>query len=172
MVTVWRIVLTTVGLIALQCLPLVLVLLRRRNGSGAGTGGPSVTADRQRRSGQPYPAGRRERSWRRAEARTAAQLAQAQAASSQPSGPPIERITADLHRLHRQRSGVARQSLVWACAVREAYDEHLQQACRALNVPEYLGELHGFDRDIERIRVEGALQEAGLDLLAVEEPTR
>lgn len=164
--------LTTVGLIALQCLPCVLVLLRRR-GAARGAGGPPA-ADRQRRSAHSYPAGRRERSWQRAKARSAAQAARtgAYAAPPQPCGPPIERITADLHRLHRQRSGVARQSLVWASAVREAYDEQLRQACRALNVPEYLAELHGFDRDIERIRVEGALQEAGLDLLAVQEPAR
>lgn len=81
-----------------------------------------------------------------------------------PAGPPIEQIAADLRRLGRQRTGVATRSTVWFAAVQRAYDERLVQACCSLGVTQHLGELTGLDREIERVRVEGELQAAGLVL--------
>lgn len=46
----------------------------------------------------------------------------------------------------------------------EDYDEALCAACRCLGLPEHLGELTGLDLEIERLRVEGALTDAGLFL--------
>lgn len=81
--------------------------------------------------------------------------------------PTIERIAADLRRLNRQRLGVATWSLMWRKAILDAYDEQLRMASRCLGVVEYLSELDGVDRDIERLRVEGELQTAGLYLSEV-----
>ncbi|HET8659833.1 MAG TPA: hypothetical protein VFM55_12640 [Micromonosporaceae bacterium] len=81
-----------------------------------------------------------------------------------PAGPPIEQIAADLRRLGRQRTGIATRSPVWFAAVQRAYEERLVQACRSLGVVQHLDELTGLDREIERVRVEGELQAAGLVL--------
>jgi hypothetical protein len=82
-----------------------------------------------------------------------------------PHGPAIEQIAADLRRLHRQRSaGPTTESLAWLLAVRRAYDDRLCLACTCLGVTEHLNELDGLDREIERVRVEGELQAAGLVL--------
>ena len=78
--------------------------------------------------------------------------------------PPIEHLAADLRRLNRQRLGIATRSSVWFDAVQHAYDDRLRAACRALDVPQHLSELDGVDLEIERVRVEGALVEAGLVL--------
>jgi hypothetical protein len=79
-------------------------------------------------------------------------------------GPPIEQLAADLRRLGLQRVGIAMRSTLWFAAVQRAYDDRLQQACRALGVDEHLADLEGLDRDIERVRIEGELQAAGLVL--------
>jgi hypothetical protein len=83
-------------------------------------------------------------------------------------GPPIEQVAADLRRLSRQRVGIAMRSTVWFAAVQRAYDERLQQACQSLGVDQHLADLDGLDRDIERVRVEGELQAAGLVLGSVD----
>jgi hypothetical protein len=78
--------------------------------------------------------------------------------------PPIERIAADLRRLStaigQLRDGapvIRRQALLLA------YDEKLAAACQALGVSHSLGELPaGVDHELEKIRVEAALEEAGL----------
>lgn len=44
------------------------------------------------------------------------------------------------------------------------YDDALIAACLCLGVPHHLDELTGLDREIERLRVEGALIDAGLTL--------
>jgi hypothetical protein len=78
--------------------------------------------------------------------------------------PPIERIAADLRRL----SAAVRPVPPGTPAVRRrglqmAYDETLAAACRALDVQHSLGELaDGVDREVERLRIEAALEEAGL----------
>jgi hypothetical protein len=85
-----------------------------------------------------------------------------------PAGPPFEQVVADLRRLARQRAQVAPRSPVWFAAVHRAYDDRLQVACRELEIPEHLHELDGIDLEIERLRVEGLLQAAGLPLAVVD----
>jgi hypothetical protein len=82
----------------------------------------------------------------------------------EPAGPPIEQVAADLRRLANQRLGVGRRSEVWFAAVERAYDDRLRVACRELRIEEHLAELDGVDLDIERVRVEGTLQAAGIVL--------
>ncbi|GAB3817349.1 hypothetical protein [Micromonospora zhanjiangensis] len=82
------------------------------------------------------------------------------------AGPSIEQLAADLRRLGGQRLGVVSRSAVWQSAVREAYDDRLRRACRCLGIAEHLTDLDGVDRDIERVRIEGQLQAAGLSLPA------
>jgi len=79
-------------------------------------------------------------------------------------GPPIETIATDLRRLRSQRDGVAQRSPVWFTAVEKAYDERLGLACERLAIEAHLEELSGIDREIERVRVEGELEAAGLRL--------
>ncbi|WP_439378426.1 hypothetical protein [Amycolatopsis lexingtonensis] len=81
-----------------------------------------------------------------------------------PSGPPIERVAADLRRVHRllvdypSGTPAARRF-----GTRQAYDELLTQACRQVGVAHRLAELpEGMDREIERLRVEQSLRERGL----------
>jgi hypothetical protein len=78
--------------------------------------------------------------------------------------PSIQQIAADLRRLDHQRLGVATRSKVWHAAVLMAYDDRLRLASRCLDVCEHLEELDGVDREIERVRVEGELEAAGLRL--------
>jgi hypothetical protein len=82
-----------------------------------------------------------------------------------PDGPPLEELAADLRRLRPEvrspRPGVAmaRQRGVVA-----AYDGILISTAVALDVPTTLGELHGgLDLEAERLRLEHALELAGLD---------
>ncbi len=79
--------------------------------------------------------------------------------------PSIEQILFDLRRLDRQRrTGPTRQSKRWLAAVMCAYDLRLCLACRYFGLAEHLQQLQGMDRDIERVRIEGRLQAAGLAL--------
>jgi hypothetical protein len=82
--------------------------------------------------------------------------------TGRPVGPPIERLAADLRRLAGQRLGLATRSPVWFSAVQRAYDDRLRVACQELEIQQHLGEVSGVDLDIERVRVEGLLQQAGL----------
>lgn len=78
--------------------------------------------------------------------------------------PTIEWVAADLRRLDRQRHGLARESEVWHAAVLKAYDNRLGLASRCLGVTEHLEQLQGVDRELERLRIEGELEAAGLQL--------
>jgi predicted nucleic acid-binding protein len=79
--------------------------------------------------------------------------------------PPVEQIAAELRRLNQQRHhGLSRESEKWSAAVATAYDAWLLAACRRLNITEHLTTLAGMDRDLERLRVEGQLETAGLVL--------
>jgi hypothetical protein len=82
----------------------------------------------------------------------------------EPAGPPIEQVAADLRRLSRQRLGMASRSELWYAAVQRAYDDRLRIACRELRIEEHLTELTDIDQEIERVRVEGVLQAAGIHL--------
>jgi hypothetical protein len=88
----------------------------------------------------------------------------ARPAPAPPAGPPLERLAADLRRLRPEARtpspGVpmARQRGIVA-----AYDEVLEATAAALDVPTTLGELpDGIDREAERLRLEHALEVAGL----------
>lgn len=81
-----------------------------------------------------------------------------------PDGPPLETLASNLRRLrprvHSPRPGVAiaRQRGIVA-----AYDGVLVSTARALEVPTTLGELpDGIDQEAERLRLEDALEQAGL----------
>ena len=79
--------------------------------------------------------------------------------------PCIEQIAAELRRLHRQRRcGPSQYSYRWQAEVIRAYDCWLRLACRCLGVAERLERLTGDARDLERGRVESALESAGLYL--------
>ena len=81
-----------------------------------------------------------------------------------PSGPPIQDVARNLRRVHRtlldfQPGTPALRRL----AARQAYDDLLRQACRALSIPHRLDDIpEGLDKDIERLRVEESLRQAGL----------
>ncbi len=83
---------------------------------------------------------------------------------TEPVGPPIEEIDADLARLRAATlSAPPGTSHVRRVATLAAYDEALAQACQALGLPDTLSELPlGTDREAERLRVEALLEEAGL----------
>ena len=83
---------------------------------------------------------------------------------ARPIGPPIEQVAGDLRRLNRLRGDVAMRTRVWFVAVQRAYDDVLHVACAQLGVEEHLEELTGVDLDLERLRLEGELQRAGLVL--------
>jgi hypothetical protein len=77
--------------------------------------------------------------------------------------PPIEQIAAELRRLNRQRDGgPTYESEMWLAAVHRAYDSWLWAACRRLGVAESLSRLEGCERHVERVRIEGELEAAGL----------
>ena len=80
------------------------------------------------------------------------------------AGPPVEQLAADLRRLSAASREVPRgTSHARHRGVKIAYDSTLASACRALDVPQALETLPlGLDRDLERLRVEAALEEAGL----------
>ena len=79
--------------------------------------------------------------------------------------PPVDQVAAQLRRLHRQQhNGTARGSRLWQGALSEAYDRWLDVACRHYDVHHHMSALAGVDRDLERMRVEAALTEHGLQL--------
>ncbi|MGH3738319.1 MAG: hypothetical protein ACRDT6_22340 [Micromonosporaceae bacterium] len=86
----------------------------------------------------------------------------------------IEQIAADLRDLATALAVAPDESdpgaVVRREALRRAYETRLQDACRSLNIDEHLDDLAGLDREIERLRVEGALQAEGLVLRAGPSP--
>jgi hypothetical protein len=79
------------------------------------------------------------------------------------SGPPLEQIAAEIHRLTYARRTATPGTPRFVAATR-AYDRRLAHACRALEIDEHLDELDGVDLDLERLRVEGELLGAGFVL--------
>jgi hypothetical protein len=84
----------------------------------------------------------------------------------QASTPPIERLTADLHRVRRTLAEFPPGTPnVRRRATRDAYDALLTQAATAVDVRHRLTELpDGMERELERLRVEEALRAAGLTI--------
>jgi hypothetical protein len=86
-----------------------------------------------------------------------------------PIGPPIEDIAASLRRLQRWLDAYADPQPIPGKATKltaatNAYDGVLVDACRALSVPEALAGTDGLDREAERLRMQAALEDAGLVL--------
>jgi hypothetical protein len=81
-----------------------------------------------------------------------------------PAGPPIERVAADLRRVHRLLAGYPSGTpAARRIGTRMAYDALLEQACREIEVPHRLDMLpEGLDRDLERLRIEQSLRDHGL----------
>jgi hypothetical protein len=81
-----------------------------------------------------------------------------------PDHPPIERLAADLRRVHRTLAEFPPGTpAVRRRATREAYDALLVQACAAVDVAHRLDRIgEGMDREVERLRIEEALREAGV----------
>ncbi len=93
-----------------------------------------------------------------------------------PAGPApsLRQVQAELRRLNAQRlGGPTGGSEMWTAAVERAYDQWLQLACRYLSVTAHLPVTgDDVDRDIERLRVEEKLADAGLRIRPVRRPPR
>jgi hypothetical protein len=81
-----------------------------------------------------------------------------------PVGRPLEQVAADLRRLGRQLAHVpAGAPMARRRGLQAAYDDVLAEAARLLEVPHTLdGVPPGRARDVERLRVQAALADAGL----------
>lgn len=80
-------------------------------------------------------------------------------------GTPIERLGADLRRLRQLIQHSEHQSASQQEALRRAYDSALVDTCRMLSVEHELDRpTAGFERDIERVRVEANLESRGIVL--------
>ncbi len=81
-----------------------------------------------------------------------------------PLGPPIQDVARNLRRVHRTLLNFAPGTpALRRLAARQAYDDLLRQACRALSIPHRLDTLpEGLDKDIERLHIEESLRQAGL----------
>ncbi len=81
-----------------------------------------------------------------------------------PAGPPLERLAADLRRLRIYRADPQR-SRVQREGARLAYEDVIRQTALALGITHHLdGASRGFGREIELLRIEQALLDAGLVL--------
>jgi hypothetical protein len=87
----------------------------------------------------------------------------------QPIGRPIEDIAASLRRIqcwldtYEDPRPIPGKATKWKAAA-IAYDRVLVDACQALEVPEALDGTVGLDREAERLRIQAALEDAGLVL--------
>lgn len=83
-----------------------------------------------------------------------------------PVGPPLERIVRDLRRLQPEaRQPGEGAAMAKRRGVVAAYDDLLLDACRALDVPTSLASIpEGVERESERLRVEFALEQAGVPI--------
>jgi hypothetical protein len=80
-------------------------------------------------------------------------------------GVPIEQLAADLRRLRAILGTDAHRSAAHQMGNRLAYDRLLMEVCQMLEIEHDLeSESIGFERDIERIRVEAELERAGVIL--------
>jgi hypothetical protein len=81
-----------------------------------------------------------------------------------PAGRPLEQVAADLRRLGRQLASVpAGAPMARRRGLQAAYDDVLAEAARLLEVPHALDTVPpGRPRDVERLRLQAALADAGL----------
>ncbi|ASR38783.1 hypothetical protein BAY61_31525 [Prauserella marina] len=79
-------------------------------------------------------------------------------------GIPVEKLAADLRRVHAALQRLAPDApVVRRRATSEAYDALLAQACSAVEITHQLDSVpRGIEREVERLRVEEKLREAGL----------
>jgi len=82
----------------------------------------------------------------------------------QVSGPPVEQLAVELRRLSGVLVDPRPVSSVRRFGVERAYDETLGKACCALDIEHHLDDVGLRDREFERLRVEAALEHAGLVL--------
>jgi hypothetical protein len=81
-----------------------------------------------------------------------------------PCGPPVEQLAVELRRLSGVLVDPRPVSSVRRFGVERAYDETLGKACGALGIEHHLEDVRLADREFERLRVEAALEGAGLVL--------
>jgi hypothetical protein len=81
----------------------------------------------------------------------------------EPVGPPLEKIATDLRRIAAARRETTLGSLGYTILTTQ-YDKQLANGCRALGLDHGLYDLCGLDLDLERVRVECALVDAGMVL--------
>lgn len=81
-----------------------------------------------------------------------------------PKHPPIEKLAADLRRVHRLLAQFEQgTSAVRRIGARQAYDALLVEACDVVEVEQRLHEVpEGIEREVERLRLEESLRAAGL----------
>jgi hypothetical protein len=166
------------ALVALLCVLIMVVAARRADGDSRPVSAARAGTDSLLR-GDGWPHNRVERQVRRAWSRGNRAdwraLRRLDRTINQPPAmdrltrerrlPPVEQIAAELRRLNHQRyHGLSTESEKWSAAVATAYDAWLLAACRRLNITEHLTTLAGIDRDLERLRVEGQLETAGVVL--------
>ncbi|MGI8696045.1 MAG: hypothetical protein ACR2JQ_05280 [Mycobacteriales bacterium] len=84
-----------------------------------------------------------------------------------PDGRPVGQIAADLRRLGSCARAARGTTFARQRGLEMAYDDVLVQASRALAIPQNILDLPpGVSRDVERLRIEAALEDAGLALRA------
>ena len=82
-----------------------------------------------------------------------------------PAGPALEKLAVEIRRLGDVLADPRPISAVRWIGVQRAYDESLIRACQALDIPHQL-DVADRDSNLERLRIEAELQEAGLVLRA------
>jgi len=84
--------------------------------------------------------------------------------AASPPGQPLERLAADLRRLRAELTSGAPTNNLRHTALHMAYDSVLLDTCASLRIPTELATAAGPDRDLERLRAEAAIQDAGVQL--------
>ncbi len=100
--------------------------------------------------------------WQRRLGAFAVRLVKPRPAPVAPLHRPIEQVGADVRRLRRAFGQEGLRYAKWE-GIRRAYDGTLAEAADSLEIPHVLRVLPpGFDLDLERLRVERLLEDAGL----------